>query len=305
MKFHSPVLVLAYNRPLHLRNCLESLRRNLGFEEHEIFIAIDGIKNESERSISRQVENVAEEFAIVNENTRVVKNARNLGLGASVLHNIDKILDKNLGIIVVEDDLVLSSHFLNFCEYGLVSYLEDKSVMAISGFSLPIGTLEETYFLRGADCWGWATWKDRWDKFERDGSLLLRELKKRKLQRVFDLDYSYQYTSMLERQVAGKSSSWAIRWHASTFLQGGLSLFPKVSLVENRGNDGSGTNMGITEIYSTSLENESPVFEKIQITESRQAREKLIDFYKKKFPQNLKSRLKNFICSLYFSDSFR
>lgn len=305
MKVHSPVLVLAYNRPLHLHNCLESLRRNLGFEKHEIFIAIDGIKNESERTISRQVENVAEKFAIVNENTRVVKNPRNLGLGASVLYNIDKILDKNLGIIVIEDDLVLSSHFLNFCEYGLASYLEDKSVMAISGFSLPIGTLEEAYFLRGADCWGWATWKDRWDKFERDGSLLLRELKKRKLQRVFDLNYSYQYTSMLERQVAGKSSSWAIRWHASTFLQGGLSLFPKVSLVENRGNDGSGTNMGITEIYSTSLVNESPVFEKIGITESGQAREKLIDFYKKKFPQNLKSRLKNFICSLYFSDSFR
>lgn len=305
MKVHSPVLVLAYNRPLHLHNCLESLRRNLGFEKHEIFIAIDGIKNESERTISRQVENVAEKFAIVNENTRVVKNPRNLGLGASVLYNIDKILDKNLGIIVLEDDLVLSSHFLNFCEYGLASYLEDKSVMAISGFSLPIGTLEEAYFLRGADCWGWATWKDRWDKFERDGSLLLRELKKRKLQRVFDLNYSYQYTSMLERQVAGKSSSWAIRWHASTFLQGGLSLFPKVSLVENRGNDGSGTNMGITEIYSTSLVNESPVFEKIGITESGQAREKLIDFYKKKFPQNLKSRLKNFICSLYFSDSFR
>lgn len=305
MKVHSPVLVLAYNRPLHLHNCLESLRRNLGFEKHEIFIAIDGIKNESERTISRQVENVAEKFAIVNENTRVVKNPRNLGLGASVLYNIDKILDKNLGIIVLEDDLVLSSHFLNFCEYGLASYLEDKSVMAISGFSLPIGTLEEAYFLRGADCWGWATWKDRWDKFERDGSLLLRELKKRKLQRVFDLNYSYQYTSMLERQVAGKSSSWAIRWHASTFLQGGLSLFPKVSLVENRGNDGSGTNMGITEIYSTSLVNESPVFEKIGITESEQAREKLIDFYKKKFPQNLKSRLKNFICSLYFSDSFR
>lgn len=304
MNSPSPVLVLAYNRPLHLQKCLDSLGNNLGFSKHQVVIAIDGMKSESERQICDQVQLVATEFSRRHTNVKVIRNHRNLGLGTSVLNNIDKVLENNSSIIVIEDDLVLSSHFLNFCEFGLTNYLHDKSVVAISGFSLPIESLDETYFLRGADCWGWATWKDRWDRFERNGNVLLRELKKRRLQRVFDLDYSYQYTNMLKRQVTGESNSWAIRWHASTFLQGGLSLFPKVSLVENRGNDGSGTNMGATEVYSTIVDKQAPNCAKIEVTESKQARKKLIQFYKRKFPQSQKTRLKNFIYSLFFSDSF-
>jgi len=45
---------------------------------------------------------------------------------------------------------------------------------------------------------------------------------------------------MLEDQISGKNSSWAIRWYASAFLRDKLTLYPGRSLVRNIGYD-SGT----------------------------------------------------------------
>ena len=43
-------------------------------------------------------------------------------------------------------------------------------------------------------------------------------------------------------KIKGKNNSWAIRWHASAFLNNKLTLYPKNSLVKNIGIDGSGIN---------------------------------------------------------------
>ena len=52
---------------------------------------------------------------------------------------------------------------------------------------------------------------------------------------------AYDYISMLEAQLEGKIDSWAIRWYLSVFMNEGMVLYPRKSLVENMGFDGSGT----------------------------------------------------------------
>jgi len=47
---------------------------------------------------------------------------------------------------------------------------------------------------------------------------------------------------MLEAQKKAKVDSWAIRWYLSVFIKNGLVLYPRKSLVENSGFDGSGVN---------------------------------------------------------------
>lgn len=47
---------------------------------------------------------------------------------------------------------------------------------------------------------------------------------------------------MLQNQIDGKISSWAIRWLTSTYLDDMYCLYPSKSLVLNDGFDGSGTN---------------------------------------------------------------
>ena len=48
----------------------------------------------------------------------------------------------------------------------------------------------------------------------------------------------------MQQAAEGQGDSWALRWMASAILNGKLSLYPGRSLVQNIGNEGSGTNAG-------------------------------------------------------------
>jgi hypothetical protein len=153
-------------------------------------------------------------------------------------------------VIVLEDDLLPSVHFLRYMNDALHMYERDERVISIHAYAYPVkSALPETFFLRGADCWGWGTWKRGWDLFDADGPKLLRELEQRKLTQDFDLDGSYPYTQMLRDCIAGRNDSWAIRWYASAYLKGKLTLYPGSSQVQNIGADGSGSHVGATSSF--------------------------------------------------------
>ena len=174
-------------------------------------------------------------------------------------------------MIVLEDDLVTSTHFLQYMNDGLNIYSNDERVASIHGYVYPIDGLPETFFMRGADCWGWATWKDRWAMFEPDGVKLLGELTRQNLTKRFDLNGSYGFTQMLVDQITGKNNSWAVRWHASIFLQNKYTLYPGKSLVMNIGNDGSGTHCGESNLFSSELLTTSVNVASIPVQESEES----------------------------------
>ena len=68
-----------------------------------------------------------------------------------------------------------------------------------------------------------------------------------------NLDGAYDFWSHLEMNLKGELDTWAIRWYASVVLNGGLSLYPSVSLVENIGMDGSGFHCGASSKYEVEL----------------------------------------------------
>jgi hypothetical protein len=92
-------------------------------------------------------------------------------------------------------------------------------VISIHGYCEPIQLDKPAFFLRGADCWGWATWKRGWDLFEKDAAKLKKELLERDLKYDFDYYGTFPYFKMLEKQIKGEVDSWAIRWYASAFLK--------------------------------------------------------------------------------------
>lgn len=301
---NTAILVTGYLRPFHLHLCLKYLSKNTIFDKFPKFISIDGPASECDIALGEEVRKVTENFARKHRNIELLFNEGNKGLGKSILDAVDNVFERYKSIIVIEDDLLLSPFALEFFEWGLRNYEGQHRVGSISGFSLPLSAQTNDYFIRGADCWGWATWRDRWNDFERDGRVLLNELKKRRLQRAFDLDYSYQYTHMLERQVRGLTNSWAIRWHANNFLKGRFTLFPKESLVLNIGGDGSGTNMGVTNHYRTELSVRRPDLKFIEPKEDCAARSKLISYYSEKFRPRTRTRVHNWFSRLVYKDSY-
>lgn len=289
---YAPVVLFVYHRPWHTRRTVEALLANAEAAKTPLYIFSDAPKN---AAVGQAVAEVRSYIHKINgfESISIIERERNWGLARSIIDGVSLVCQQYGRVIVLEDDIVVSPFFLKFMNDGLQLYEHDKRVISIHGYVFPVkATLPETFFLKEADCWGWATWKRGWDLFEPDGQLLLRELKKRKLTHRFDLDGAYPHTKMLKAQIKGKNDSWAIRWHASAFIKGLLTLYPRSSLVQNIGFDDSGTHCSINSVFSGELAHSQINVEQIPVEENVLARQQVVRFLKRIRPIMLKNRLR-------------
>ena len=239
---YAPIALFTYNRADHTRKAVESLLLNAEAKDSDLFIFSDGPKNE------KTVRGVADNREYIHTVTgfktvTIVEREKNWGLANSLIAGITDVINKYGRVIVVEDDLILSPYFLKFMNDGLEKYKDDDRVGTITGFVPPIEEkLPETFFLTYFQCWGWATWKRAWDLLETDARPLLKGLRfKRK---KFDVGGGVCNYGNLYCQKVGLVDSWYLRYYASLFLKGKLSLYPGRSVATNEGLDGSGTHCG-------------------------------------------------------------
>jgi hypothetical protein len=276
----SPVLVLAFNRPKHLRRAIESLRDNRLAGDTPLVISCDGPRQADDEHLCAAVQAYARTvsgFASVDVWTRKI----NRGLSGSVISGVSTMLDRTESTIVVEDDLEVSPHFLQFMNDGLACYSADLRVASVHGYCYPTEVqLPETYFVRGADCWGWATWRRAWQHFNPNGGQLRDRLVELALTHAFDYEGTYPFFRMLEDQIAGRNDSWAIRWHATCFLKDMLTLYPGRSLVHNFGNDGSGTHGSATRAFDQHVARKAIEVHRIDLQESPVARAAFVEHFR-------------------------
>ncbi len=291
----APIVVFAYKRATHLGRCLESLAANPEATNSVLYVFCDGPRSEADRAAVDAVGRVVDGIKGFKD-VFVVRRTANMGLAASVIAGVGQVLQAHDRVIVVEDDLVLSPHFLQFMNGSLEMYAGDERVASIHGYCYPVDNpLPETFFLRGADCWGWATWRRGWAHFREDGASLLAELKHLGLTKAFDLDGAYPFTQMLADQVAGRNSSWAVRWHASCFLENLLTLYPGRSLVQNIGNDASGTHSKATERFNVDVAGGPIPLCRIALQQDESARQAFVRSLKGALATRLKRALRGLV----------
>jgi hypothetical protein len=270
---NAPIALFVYNRLQHTQRTLDALRANELAGQSDLFIFSDGSKSEESAAAVQAVRDYLHTVRGF-RSTHITTRLSNLGLAGSIIDGVTSLCQRFGRVIVVEDDMVTSVGFLRYMNQALDMYEQDERVAAIHGYCYPVAgvTLPPTFFLRGADCWGWATWQHSWRQFEPDGRKLLRQLRDRGLEREFDLDGAFGFTRMLADQIEGRNDSWAVRWHAACFLADRLTLYPGRSLVQNIGNDSSGRHCSATEAYSTSLASPAGRLERIEVAQSEFAR---------------------------------
>ena len=292
-----PVALFAYNRPEHFRKTIEALAKNHLASDTLFYLFIDGPKNEHDKKSGLKIEAIASEYEKNFASIELMVSNSNKGLAGSIVSGVTKMLERFDSIIVLEDDLVTSPFFLEYMNEGIRLYKNHPKVASIHGYIYPIKkTLPETFFLRGADCWGWATWKSAWNKYNPNGKYLLSELEDQNLISSFDLDGAAENSRMLRDQINGENDSWAIRWHASAFLEGMLTLYPNTSLVFNIGNDDSGTHSIKTDLYDVGVAQSKVKIHKIKVVECQSARFEFIQFFKKSCSTTDQwSRIKNIL----------
>jgi hypothetical protein len=243
-----PIAFFAFNRPGHAAAALEALSRCEGAAESALTVFVDGPRTAQEKSLCDEVAAIAHGargFASL----RVQRAEVNQGLFHAITGGVSALLEDAGSVVVVEDDLVVEPDFLDYMAWYLDAYRDEPAVGCIHGYALPIEGLPEYFFLRGGDCWGWATWRERWQLFRADAPALLRELHRRGLLQEFMESHGASSLELLCERAQGRTQSWAILWHASLFLAGRMTLHPGRSFVENIGNDGSGTHSAATQRF--------------------------------------------------------
>lgn len=274
-----PIILFVYNRPTHTQKTIEALQKNTLASQSELFIFADGPKNENDKNVIavRKYLKTITGFKKIT----IFESKNNKGLANSIINGVTKIINRYGKVIVLEDDIVTSPYFLQFMNDALEMYQSDEQVACISGYAYPLkGKLPQSFFIRGADCWGWATWKRAWDIFEPNGQKLLDEIKDRKLEKDFNFNNSYPYTQMLRDQINGKNDSWAIRWLASAYLKNKLCLYLGQSIVQNIGFDGSGTHCEKDNNYKITINKNAIKLKKIFIEENKMMRRRFVFYFR-------------------------
>ena len=239
------VLILFFNRPETLKLMFEEVKKA---RPSHLFLYQDGARDERDRAgmeASRQI--VADENIGWECDVHRLYRTKNYGCDPSNYMSQKwafSIVDK---CIVLEDDDTPSQSFFPFCKEMLDRYENDARISMISGTNydettpgMPCDYLFTTAFSIN----GWATWRrvvDQWDEHygflddEYATRLLGSLIRERRYQHNF-LRFCRYHRSL------GKAYYETIL-HAAIFLNSGLSIVPRVNMINNAGASGEGVHL--------------------------------------------------------------
>ena len=126
-----------------------------------------------------------------------------------------------------------------------LEFYENKDrVSHISGWNYPIDTsgLDDIFLWRGMNCWGWATWKEKWQYFEKNVDRLTSSFSSKEIRQFNLMTKRSGFWKQVLDNKNNKIDTWAIFWYATIFKNSKLCLNPSQSFIQNIGCDGTGTN---------------------------------------------------------------
>lgn len=294
----APIVLFVYNRPVHTERTLEALLNNDLASESELYIYADGPKP---NATLEQQEKIAEVRNVIRKrqwcgNVHIVESDTNKGLADSIISGVTEIVNKYGKVIVLEDDICTSVGFLRFMNEALTMYEYEEKVMQVSGYIYPhkYKTKDTTCFLRIMSCWGWGTWKRAWKYYEHNIDVHLSHYSTSREIKKFNIEGHGKFYWQLIANKNNEIYTWAVRWYASWLYQGGYTLFPMKSLVQNNGFDDTGENTTKKDLKRFTGEIAPFVELKRQsIKENHYVRCAIDSFYKDAYKISLARKIKN------------
>jgi hypothetical protein len=296
MKSLSPVVIFAYKRVEKFDQLISSLLKNKESNKTVIYIFLDGFKNISEKKKNLKIK---DQILKIKGFKKIFfyHRKKNIGLAKNIISGINLVFRKNSKAIFLEDDLIVSSNFLKFMNIALSKYYKNKKVWHINGWSYDFNdNKSDVFFSNHMNCWGWATWKNRWVNFEKNPRKFIKKFDTDMIQK-FNLNNVIDNWSQLIRNYQKKISTWAIFWYATIFINKGLCLSFNPSLIKYNGFDFDSThslpNSPMNVIYKNSLSKKKYITFPDDVTEDIKYEVNLFNFIKRK--KNFLFYLKIFI----------
>lgn len=290
----SPICLFVYKRYDTTKLMLESLLACPECADSELYVFMDEARNDSEAD---DVEKVRALF----DNLQGFKTIHpyparmNKGMARSVIDGVTTVLEKHESIIVLEDDLVVAPDFLAFMNAALEAYRDRSDIWSISGYTPTLKEIEQydkngVFLVPRAQCWGWATWSDRWETVDwevSDFNYLARNKKRRK---AFDMGGNDLFRT-LEMEHRERIESWAVRWAYAASKQKMWTVNPMLSKVQNIGLKSSTSHVG----WHDERHNVELLGNKTIIDPNVQPDEKLVQAFKKHHDLGIISKIGYFM----------
>lgn len=285
----APVLLFTYNRLKETKQTIKALQKNYLANQSELFIFSDGAKN---NEAIQKVKDVREYILSIKgfKTVRVFESIENKGLANSIISGVTQIIEKYDKVIVLEDDLITSSNFLNFMNEALDYYENNKKIFSVSGYTMDLPSLnnykKDYYLSYRASSWGWATWKDKWGNVDWE----VKDYSKFKWNIVEQIKFmrgGSDMPFMLWKQMKGKIDSWAIRWCYTQFTKELLTIYPSKSKIISIGFGESATHTKKTARFDTTIDN--GIKQDFYFDTKLDINKVLVDEFRKKF--SVKNRL--------------
>lgn len=244
----APIALFAFNRSEHLQRTLNALAANEFAHKSELVIFCDGPRNDVEKQQTDAVcalahqERKRNRFAFV----RIVERPDNLGCAKAIIAGLTEMFAVHKRLIVMEDDILCSPRTLAYLNSGLEKYEKYSTVWNIAAWSPPPAIFSiskeypyDAYAIPRFNCWGWASWRDRWDRIDWSMNDYTFFSECHTLQKAFDQG-GEDMSPMLAAQMEKKIDAWDIRMDYTRFKHGCVGLNPVYSYTTNIGM-GSGT----------------------------------------------------------------
>ena len=127
-----PVIIPTLNRAQHLKRCIDSLSRNTGTENTEIYISVDFPPHEKYREGYEQVKTLLSTIDLSPfKKAHIFFQETNLGPSGNSAFLKSKIEEKYDAYIFSEDDNEFAPNFLEYMNKGLNTFKDDPKILSV------------------------------------------------------------------------------------------------------------------------------------------------------------------------------
>lgn len=231
MKSKKPVLLLVFNRPEATQKVLREI---IKYNPSKLYVSCDGPRNEEDETLICKINAQLKSI----ENIQIVSRflETNIGCRKAVKSGIDWFFENEQNGIILEDDCLPGEDFFEFCSQLLDQYKSEKQVAHISGTNYSYGKLKikySYYFSKYFHIWGWATWKDRWERYKEKVDL-------EEIESIVEKNFKNHSEKNFWRECFYKVyneefDTWDFQWVFTNLYYDSKAIMPSKNLVTNIG----------------------------------------------------------------------
>lgn len=237
----SAVLFLTFNRLDYTKEPFQAIRQA---QPPRLYISSDGPRE----NVSDDLEKIEEVRNWLLENVdwecevKTLFQEKNLGCGKGVAAAITWFFKNEEQGVIIEDDCILHQSFFKLSDELLEKYKDNKEIWSIGALNpyKQCKLLKESYFFSiAAYTLGWATWADRWAKYQYDFNVYSDEQLDKMIKYATDNKKEQEEIHRIVDNVKTIGNGvWDYQWQLQVSFNRGIGIVPAKNMVCNIGWDG-------------------------------------------------------------------